>query len=62
MSTNAFTYDINSKTFDFATNLNSGTNTLIVKAVNTYGTDSKTIAVNYSAPVKVKFPPVSYHH
>lgn len=56
--TNAFTYDINSKTFDFATNLNSGTNTLIVRATNAYGTDSKTIAVNYSAPVKVKFPPV----
>lgn len=56
--TSAFNYDVNSKTFDFATNLNSGTNTLIVKASNAYGVDSKTIAVNYSAPVKIKFPPV----
>jgi len=58
ISTSVFNYDINSKTFDFSGNLNLGSNTLVVNAANAFGSDSKTITVTYSAPTKVKLPPV----
>ncbi|MFN8116871.1 MAG: hypothetical protein U0W65_12215 [Bacteroidia bacterium] len=53
-----FNYDLNTKTLDFSSNLNLGSNTLIVSASNAFGTDTKTISVTYTAPIKVKLPPV----
>lgn len=53
-----FSYDPVSKEIDLASNLIIGNNTLVVKASNTYGTDSRTIQVNYQLPQVIKNPPV----
>jgi hypothetical protein len=54
----SFTYDPASKFVDLSINLVAGDNTLIVKGNNAFGTDSKTIRVNYQSPEKAKTPPV----
>lgn len=56
--TSPFSYDPVTKEIDLASNLLVGNNTLVVKASNTYGADSKTIQVTYQPVQVVKNPPV----
>lgn len=55
---NSFTYDMTSKLANLSTNLAIGNNTLVVKGTNSFGTDSKTIRVNYKQRIELKMPPV----
>jgi hypothetical protein len=54
----SFTYDPASGFADLSINLAIGDNTLTVKGNNAFGTDSKTIRVNYQPEEKAKTPPV----
>lgn len=54
----AFSYDPVTKEIDLSSSLMVGNNTLVVKATNAYGTDSKNIQVNYQPVQVVKNPPV----
>ncbi|MDF2448831.1 MAG: hypothetical protein K0R26_1335 [Bacteroidota bacterium] len=53
-----FTYSSASKELLFNTQLVSGSNILFVKATNSSGVDSKQIAINYSAQIEQKTPPI----
>lgn len=55
-STN-FTYSTSSKVLTSVVTLNPGKNTIIVKGVNTVGSDYETITINYEVPVSIQ-PPV----
>lgn len=54
---NGFSYNMESSSVDFSEGLVVGDNVLIVKANNTFGTDSKTVHINYQAQVVLKTPP-----
>ncbi len=58
VSQSNFTYDVNTKEVFFQTNLSVGTNTLIVKGTNQFGSDSKDITVEYTPHVKLLLPPI----
>ena len=53
-----FNYTTSVKEMFFHANLIVGDNTLIVKATNAYGVDTKTINVNYTPHADLKTPPV----
>lgn len=53
-----FTFNETSKFAELSVNLVAGDNTLTVKGNNAFGTDSKTIRVNYQPKEKAKVPPV----
>ena len=58
VSQSNFTYDVNTKEVFFQTNLSVGTNTLIVKGTNQFGSDSKDITVEYKPHIKLLLPPI----
>lgn len=53
-----FNYNTTVKEMFFNTNLIPGNNTLSVKGTNQYGSDIKTITVNYTPHVELKTPPI----
>jgi hypothetical protein len=60
-NTSNFSYSTSSKILTANVTLKEGTNTIVVKATNADGTDSKTVRVNYNAPkvlptVKISSP------
>lgn len=56
LTTSNFTYNTVTKEVDFSSNLITGNNTLIVKGTNSFGSDYKTINVNYQPRIE-KLPP-----
>lgn len=58
VSQSNFTYDATTKEVVFQTNLVTGDNTVSVKGTNQFGTDSKTIHVNYTPHVALQLPPI----
>ncbi len=53
--TNAFNFNSSTNYFNLSANLNEGANTFTILATNSYGTDQKTVVINYAVPV---VPPV----
>lgn len=53
-----FMYDPNTKEVFFQSNLSIGTNTLIVKGTNQFGSDFKQLTVEYTPHVDIKTPPI----
>lgn len=52
-----FTFDTVTKILDFNANLNNGNNIISVTGTNSYGSDTKTLSVNYTPKVKNKPAP-----
>ena len=52
-----FSFDSVTKVLDFNANLTIGNNIVSVKGTNSYGTDTKTLSVNYTPKVKIKPAP-----